>query len=111
MIAGTVIESPQKGLWFRCGDGENTFDCAITESGLEEIIQLHRLDVHKDESFETIVIEIEQVINQKRNAGRLEPNGSIVARTIDILRYGTIADAAVHKSDFGEPIRSSLEEG
>jgi hypothetical protein len=82
-------------LLFQCSDGEMTFNCQATEGALEGIVQLHGLDINKDESFDVIASEIEQVLNQKRNDVRLEPDGSIVARKIDILRYGTVADAAV----------------
>jgi hypothetical protein len=93
IVAGTVVEQPQQGLSFQCIDGDLSVICGITESAFEEIIQFYRLDVRRDESFDFMVGEIEKILNQKRDAGRLEPNGSIVARTIDVLRYGTTPDA------------------
>jgi hypothetical protein len=87
VIPGT-IEATSQGLSFRCSGGENAVTCSITEQALDDLIQYHRLDVNKDETFASILSEIERIANEKFGAARLEKNGELIIRTIDVLRYG-----------------------
>jgi hypothetical protein len=60
----------------------------ITQDALDDLTQFHRLDISKDEPLNALVMQIERIANAKFNAGRVEVNGEIVIRPLDLLRYG-----------------------
>jgi hypothetical protein len=87
LVPGTInVES--NALSFRCGDGAKSIDCSITAGALDDILQYHRLEASNDDVDEALLNKIERILNAKSNAGRIGPDGSLVIKTIDVLRYG-----------------------
>jgi hypothetical protein len=87
LVPGT-INAVSNALLFQCGDGAKAIACSITAGALDDILQYHRLEVMGDDADEALLEKIERILNAKFNAGRIEPDGSLVIKTIDVLRYG-----------------------
>jgi uncharacterized protein DUF1488 len=87
VIPGTIVAASQR-LLFQCAIGEKAITCSITAGALDDIIHFHRLDVNKDEAFDTLLKEIERTANEKFGDGRVEPDGELAIKSIDVLRYG-----------------------
>ena len=87
VISGTVNVGSQR-LSFQCGDGDNSVVCCIMRDALDDLIQFHRFDISRDEPFDALLTQIERIANAKFNAGRVEPNGELVIKPVDLLRYG-----------------------
>jgi Protein of unknown function (DUF1488) len=83
-----TIEAASQRLSFQCDGGEKAITCSVTAEALDDLVHFHRLDVSKDETFNTLLNEIERIANEKFSAGRVEQNGELVIKTIDVLRYG-----------------------
>ena len=88
MMPGSVKAGSQS-LAFRCKDGEQEIACSILAHALDDLIRFHGIDVQNDQEMDQLLSQIERVANDKINARRIEPNGEIVIRSIDILRYGS----------------------
>jgi hypothetical protein len=87
LVPGTInVES--NALSFQCVDGAKAIACSITAGALDDILQYHRLEASNDDVDEALVNKIERILNAKVSAGRTEPDGSLVIKTIDALRYG-----------------------
>jgi hypothetical protein len=87
LVPGTInVES--NALSFQCGDGAKAVACSITAGALDDILQYHRLESSNDDADEALLNKIELILNAKFGAGRIEPDGSLVIKTIDALRYG-----------------------
>jgi hypothetical protein len=87
MVPGTIVVAPDK-LLFQCSIGEKSIACSITAEALDDILHFHRLDVSKDEAFDTLIKEIERTANGKFGDGRVEPDGELAIKSLDVLRYG-----------------------
>jgi hypothetical protein len=88
MMPGSVKAASQS-LLFRCNDGPQEIACSILAHALDDLFRFHGLDVKDDQAIDQLLGQIERIVNDKVGAGRLEPNGEIVIRGIDILRYGS----------------------
>jgi hypothetical protein len=87
MMPGSVNVGSQC-ITFRCNDGQLEIACSILAHALDDLIRFHEIDDESDEGMDQLLSQIERVANDKIDARRLEPNGEIVIRSIDILRYG-----------------------
>ena len=87
LVPGTIEVAPD-GLLFRCNIGESSISCRITAEALDDILHFHRLDVSKDEAFDILIKEIERTASGKFGDGRIERDGQLAIRSLDILRYG-----------------------
>jgi hypothetical protein len=87
VIPGTIVVAPER-LLFQCNIGEKSIACSITAGALDDILHFHRLDVSKDEAFDTLLKEIERTANEEFDDGRVEPDGELAIKSIDVLRYG-----------------------
>src|SRR5437660_1724895 len=85
-VSGTILAA-QDRLLFQCNIGERSIGCSITAEALDDILHFHRLDVSKDEAFDTLLKEIERTANGKFGDGRVERDGQLAIRSIDVLRY------------------------
>jgi hypothetical protein len=88
MIPGSLKVASQS-LLFRCNEDEHEISCSILAHALDDLIRFHELDIRSEQAADQLVSQIERVVNDKVTAHRLEPNGEIVIRSIDILRYGS----------------------
>ena len=59
VVPGTIVVAPDR-LLFQCNIGEKSIACIITAEALDDILHFHRLDVSKDEAFDTLLKEIER---------------------------------------------------
>ena len=98
MVRGTIKPSWQS-LTFQCGDGDTAVSCSITKHAIDDLIQIHRFDFSKDEAFDALLQEIEEMVTGKVFDRRLEPNGEVVLRAIDIKKYGTIGGGKIKQVD------------
>jgi Protein of unknown function (DUF1488) len=87
VVPGTIVVAPDR-LLFQCNIGEKSIACSITAEALDDILHFHRLDVSKDEAFDTLLKEIERTANGKFGDGRVERDGQLAIRSLDVLRYG-----------------------
>jgi hypothetical protein len=87
IVPGTFVVAPDR-LLFECNIGENSIACSITVEALDDILHFHGLDVSKDEAFDTFLKEIERTANGKFGDGRVEQDGQLAIRSLDVLRYG-----------------------
>ena len=53
MVPGTIVVGPDR-LLFQCIIGEKSISSSITAEALDDILHFHRLDVSKDEAFDTL---------------------------------------------------------
>jgi hypothetical protein len=60
----------------------------MTAEALCDLAEFHRLRSLDDGALESLLPEIERLVNSKFNAGRLEQNGELWIRASDLLRYG-----------------------
>ena len=88
MMPGSLKIGPQS-LMFRSKNEEQEIACSILAQALDDLIGFHGIDAQNDQSADQILELIERIVNDKIDARRVEPNGEIVIRSIDILRYGT----------------------
>jgi hypothetical protein len=84
---GTVSAGP-RGLSFQFVSDAGVIAGSIMQDALQELILFHHLDVSKDESVDALVGEIERIANAKLYAQRLDSNGELAIRMLDVLRYG-----------------------
>jgi hypothetical protein len=87
VVPGTIVVAPDR-LLFQCNIGEKSIVCSITAEALDDILHFHRLDVSKDEAYDTLLKEIERTANGKFGDGRVERDGQVAIRSLDVLRYG-----------------------
>ena len=87
VVPGTIVVAPDR-LLFQCNIGEKSIACSITAEALDDILHFHRLDVSKDVAFDTLLKEIERTANGKFGDGRVERDGQLAIRSLDVLRYG-----------------------
>jgi hypothetical protein len=86
IVPGTIC-AQSRTLSFQCQDGEEAIPCSITADALDDLVHLYRLDVKEDEAVDALLKEIEHLANEKFCAGRVEKNGELIIRTIDVLRF------------------------
>jgi hypothetical protein len=87
VIAGTIHAQP-KTISFRCAGEGGQIDCQMTAAALRDLLEFHRLNFSNEGAFETLLPEIERLVNSKFNAGRFDENGELWIRVADLLRYG-----------------------
>jgi hypothetical protein len=87
MISGSVGIGPQS-LTFQCDDRAEIVACTIMDHALDDLIGFYNIDVETEEGMDELVARIERIVHDKIKANRLEPNGEIVIRSIDVLRFG-----------------------
>src|SRR5947209_17820312 len=87
LVPGSIIVAPDR-LLFQCSIGDSSIACSITAEALDDILHFHRLDVSKDEAFDTLIKEIERTASGKFGDGRVERNGQVAVKSLDVLRYG-----------------------
>jgi Protein of unknown function (DUF1488) len=87
VVPGSIVVAPDR-LLFQCSIGEKSIACSITAEALDDIVHFYRLDVSRDEAFDTLVKEIERTANGKFGDGRVERDGQLAIRSLDVLRYG-----------------------
>jgi hypothetical protein len=87
VVPRTIVVAGDR-LLFQCSIGDKSIACSITAEALDDILHFHRLDVSKDEAFDTLLKEIERTANGKFGDGRVERDGQLAIRSLDVLRYG-----------------------
>ena len=87
LVPGTIVVAPDR-LLFQCSIGNSSIGCSIMAEALDDILHFHRLDVRKDEAFDTLIKEIERTASGKFGDGRVERDGGLAIRSLDVLRYG-----------------------
>jgi hypothetical protein len=88
MVSGSVKAASQS-LAFQCDDGAEVIACSIMERALDDLIRFHDIDVETEEGMDELLGQVERIVHDKIKAGRLEPTGDVVIRTIDVLRFGS----------------------
>jgi len=83
-----TIEAASRRLSFQCDGGEKAITGSVTAEALDDLVDFYRLDLSKDQTFNTLLNEIERIANEKFCDGRIEKNGELVIKAIDVLRYG-----------------------
>ena len=87
VIAGSIDVQP-KAISFRCVGEGGYIECRMTAAALRNLVEFHRFRYLDEDAFETLLPEIERLVNSKFNAGRLDENGELWIRVVDLLRYG-----------------------
>lgn len=87
VVAGSIHAEP-KSLSFRCAGGDGDIECQVTAAALRDLIDFHRLKSLDEGAFQTLLPEIERLVNSKFSAGRFDENGELWIRVADLLRYG-----------------------
>jgi hypothetical protein len=104
VVPGTIVVAADR-LLFQCGIGEKSIACSITAEALDNILHFHRLDVSKDEAFNTLIKEIERTASGKFGDGRVERDGQLAIKSLDVLRYGLQTTLSTADSEIAEEMR------
>jgi hypothetical protein len=97
IIPGTItVENEMMRFW--CSAGESSLPCNIGRHAFDELIQFYGLE-WSSTSIDVLIEAIETIVNEKLSAGRLEQNGVLSIRPIDILRYGAAQAPSHHNGD------------
>jgi hypothetical protein len=88
MVSGSLGIGPQS-LTFQCDEGAEVIACTIMDHALDDLIGFYNIDIETGEGMDELVARIERIVHDKIKANRLEPNGEIVIRSIDVLRFGS----------------------
>jgi hypothetical protein len=70
------------------GVGERVVACAITREALHDLGFHHGFRASGQELVRALAPQIERLAKAKYRAGRIEENGELVIRSVDLLRYG-----------------------
>jgi hypothetical protein len=101
-VIPNTFEAASQRLSFQCSGADNAVSCSITVNALDDLVQLHRLNVREDKAVEALLKEIEYLANEKFSAGRVERNGELAIKSIDVLRYGfRNIDLRTHDAEVG----------
>ena len=87
VILGTLNARPQS-LAFQCDNGVKNITGSIAADTLLDMMDFHRIKGSQEYGFQTLLPEIERLLNAKSEAGKFEDNGELAIRTAELLRYG-----------------------
>ena len=87
LIPGS-LEVQSAGLSFQCDHDGNTILCGVSGDVLHDLLAFHRLESSGGDAFRALPPELERLAMAKLLAGRLEENGMLIIRDVDLLRYG-----------------------
>jgi hypothetical protein len=88
MVLPQSLEAQSDGIRFQCRLGDKIIECGIVDVALRDLVSFHRIRKTEHDSLRVVLPELERLVNAKYQAGRLEEDGWVVIRSVDLLRYG-----------------------